>query len=96
MTDLIGRLKRGEYRSSAEPARRLVAAFPDEPDARALSAFTHALGLGLEPMSLGWSVGSAGDVNGDGLSDIIVGAPGYSNEPACRVPCSFASNRSHP
>jgi predicted secreted protein len=47
------------------------------------------VGQGAQDLS-GYSVGAAGDINGDGLADLIVGAPGY--DPAAS---STSSGRSY-
>jgi hypothetical protein len=58
-------------------------------EGRAFAYHGSAAGLGLTPAwtaesnqagaFFGWSVATAGDVNGDGFSDVIVGAMGYDN-----------------
>ncbi|MCK4579580.1 MAG: FG-GAP repeat protein, partial [Candidatus Marinimicrobia bacterium] len=45
---------------------------------------------------LGWAVNSAGDVNGDGYGDIIIGAPGYGDYGAAFVYYGSASGIAGP
>jgi hypothetical protein len=35
----------------------------------------------LADAQFGWSVASAGDINGDGFADVVIGEPGYSSGP---------------
>ena len=44
--------------------------------------------------NFGWNVSSAGDVNGDGFSDVIVGAPGHNSDTG--VACIFFGNGTMP
>jgi hypothetical protein len=38
-----------------------------------------------ENANLGWSVGAAGDVNGDGFPDVVAGMPGYRDSDGLRI-----------
>jgi len=67
----------GHYREGAAfvflgSASGIVGSNPSDADAVLESDQTEAY--------LGWSVGTAGDVNGDGFSDVIVGAKNYDND----------------
>lgn len=45
---------------------------------------------------LGWALASAGDVNGDGCSDILVGAPRYTLTTQCGIACMWLGGEGGP
>ncbi|QLH81861.1 integrin alpha [Halosimplex pelagicum] len=62
--------------SDGDPAAGAVQESPDAyPETVNLSAANATLRGGAANDTAGWSVASAGDVNGDGVDDLIVGAP---------------------
>jgi hypothetical protein len=71
------------WNASGRRGMRLVidargAAWPVTVDPLATSP-TWSVEYGQVGDALGWSVSTAGDVNGDGFADVIVGAIGYTN-----------------
>jgi hypothetical protein len=79
----------------ASPGSNRVSVFTGSASGLSDSAFL-TLGLGIEPMVFGFSIDGAGDVNGDGLSDLIVGAPGYENGQGNEGAAFIFSGTSHP
>ena len=72
LADLLVGAQRSDVGASAGGATWIITA----PDVGVVSLSAAVRGLvGADGERTGWAVSGAGDVNGDGLSDILIGAP---------------------
>ncbi|MEO0603363.1 MAG: hypothetical protein AAF211_18130, partial [Myxococcota bacterium] len=81
-----------EGRESWDPIIEMATYFEPDLAVRTLPGIYHVLGPDLQGFNLGRSVSPAGDVNGDGYDDILVGAPALDREPGTLTPGSTPSH----
>jgi len=68
----------GEFHATAEMTGNTWVIYEHTVGTRAVDAMNHAVRLAGETHTgtLGWSLSAGGDVNGDGVDDLAIGAPG--------------------
>ncbi|MBX2797822.1 MAG: VCBS repeat-containing protein [Myxococcales bacterium] len=74
-----------EGREGWQPVYRLASYLPTGLTLSVLPGFYTLTGPASSGQQVGWSVAGAGDVNGDGLADFLVGGPGHRTLSGSRV-----------